>query len=195
MFSQLGQDEWVLSRIKTPGYFVDIGASDGVTNSNSYLLEQRGWLGVCVEPNLESFQLLAKNRKCQLSAMAIHTVSNHALDLIIAGEYSSLWQYAEFDGHGEQRKGKPTQRVMTQTLDDLLATKQAPKRIDYLSLDVEGAELDILASFSWEYDVQLITVEHNNNANKQALANLLVSKGYTQAPEPSQWDFWFEKGH
>jgi len=194
MYSQIGQDAWVLSHIAMPGYFVDIGATDGITNNNTYALEGRGWSGICVEPNLDYYQKLKANRCCILSSAAIYTESGKDLELILAGEYSTLIEYAAADRHHTMRQDQPTQRVVSMTLDDLLKLHDAPRKIDYVSLDTEGSELDILATFSWDYDIQLISVEHNYSKNKDSIAALLEGKGYISASVDSQWDHWYEKG-
>jgi FkbM family methyltransferase len=194
MYSQIGQDAWVLSRIKDPGFFVDIGATNGIEKSNTYALELAGWRGICVEPNPHYFEELVKNRKCTLSPLAIYKESDLDLNLILAGEYSSLLDYANDDHHYRERAGKSLQKIKTITLDKLLAINDAPNRIDYLSLDTEGAELEILESFSWDYDIQLITIEHNNGKNKEPIAALLEAKGYKKAIEESHWEHWYEKG-
>jgi len=194
MYSQIGQDAWVLSRITEPGYFVDIGATNGIEKSNTYALELAGWRGICVEPNPHYFEELVNNRKCTVSPLAIYKESDLDLNLILAGEYSSLLDYANDDHHYRERAGKSLQKIKTITLDKLLAINDAPNRIDYLSLDTEGAELEILESFSWDYDIQLITIEHNNGKNKEPIAALLEEKGYKKAIEESHWEHWYEKG-
>jgi FkbM family methyltransferase len=195
MYSQIGQDEWVLSRIAHPGYFVDIGATDGITNNNTYALENRGWSGICVEPNLDCYAELKNNRNCIISTAAIYPIGGKDLELIVAGEYSTLHEYADSDHHYNRRQHRTSQRVVTMTLDELLKLHNAPQKIDYLSLDTEGSELDILMNYSWGYEIRLITVEHNYGKNKEPLAQLLEAKGYIQSPEDSQWDFWYEKGY
>lgn len=194
MYSQIGQDAWVIERISEPGYFVDIGATDGITNNNTYALEGRGWSGICVEPNLDCYTKLKNNRNCIISTAAIYPIGGKDLELIVAGEYSTLYEYADSDHHYTKRQHGFRQRVVTMTLDELLKLHKAPKKIDYLSLDVEGAELDILKNFSWNYEIRLITVEHNNGRNKDPLADLLEGMGYKRAPEDSLWDHWYEKG-
>ena len=194
MYSQLGQDTWVLSRISEPGYFVDIGATDGIYNSNSYLLESRGWTGICVEPDTRIFNSLKENRTCIVENIAVYKISNLELNLVLAGEFSTLEEYIDADHHRTLRENRPLQSIRTLTLDDLLQKHNAPKNIDYLSLDTEGSELDILQSFSWDYNISLISVEHNNSKNKDALSTLLESRNYKLAPEKSEWDFWYEKG-
>jgi len=62
-YSQLGQDKWVLEKLdyKENGFFIEIGAYDGITLSNTYSLEKDfGWDGICVECNPEIIPLLPK---------------------------------------------------------------------------------------------------------------------------------------
>src|SRR5689334_14627543 len=70
-YSQVGQDEWVLSIIRGKGFFVDAGAFDGVLFSNTLKLEEAGWQGLCIEANPKNFEELKKNRKCDLANVAI----------------------------------------------------------------------------------------------------------------------------
>lgn len=78
---------------------------------------------------------------------------------------------------------------------DLLSQFNAPKQIDYLSLDTEGGEYDILKTFDWSYyDISLITVEHNYTPLRQCIYELLTSKGYRRVQEQdSRWDDWYTK--
>src|SRR5215472_7304519 len=67
--SQVGQDLWVFGEVfneQRNGFFLDIGAGDGVDLSNTYILENRyGWRGICIEANPDAFEVLRKNRCCQ----------------------------------------------------------------------------------------------------------------------------------
>ena len=66
-FSQSGQDKWIVEKLfagKQKGTFVDIGANDGITFSNTYFLEKMGWNGLAVEPIPSAYEKLVKNRKC-----------------------------------------------------------------------------------------------------------------------------------
>jgi FkbM family methyltransferase len=67
-FSQNGQDQFLIEDVfqgKNEGFFVDIGANDGITFSNTYALEKKGWQGLCVEPHPDVFELLRRNRSCE----------------------------------------------------------------------------------------------------------------------------------
>jgi len=72
--SQLGQDLWVMGLHPEPGFFVEAGAGDGVHLSNTKILEENGWSGICVEPN-EMFAALQRNRTCHTDARALWVAS------------------------------------------------------------------------------------------------------------------------
>jgi len=81
---------------------------------------------------------------------------------------------------------------VTESLDDLLNRLKAPREIDYLSVDTEGSEYEILLTFPFDrWNVRLLTVEHNFSDTRTKLRFLLESHGYkcTEA----QWDDWYER--
>lgn len=69
-YSQAGQDKWVLDKI-AKGFFVDVGAHDGIESSNTFALEQAGWEGLCIEPS-SFYDKLTENRNCLTSKVAAH---------------------------------------------------------------------------------------------------------------------------
>lgn len=206
MISQLGQDTWVLqeTNFKRGGYFVEFGAVDGIALSNTYLLEKSfGWNGIVAEPNRMHHEALHRNRACNISTKCVFTESNKKLTFLDCGAasdsehaLSSLEQFATSDFHALTRLTQHTKiEVETITLVDLLEEFDAPRHIDYLSLDTEGGEYDILRTFDWQrYDVSLITVEHNFAPVRQQIYELLTSKGYRRVREQdSKWDDWYTK--
>lgn len=80
-------------------------------------------------------------------------------------------------------------------MNDLLIKHKAPKYIDYLSIDVEGSEYEILNAFDFNlYSIGVITVEHNFSAQREKIFTLLTSKGYKRKYENlSYWDDWYVK--
>jgi FkbM family methyltransferase len=195
--SQLGQDLWVLEKtdLKRGGYFVEFGATDGVLLSNTYLLEKEfGWSGLCAEPNPEFLDKLRKNRSCVASADCIAGESGRQVEFLLADEYGGITNYLG-DGNDQRRKGYLEMgkifRTRTISLDAFLRKHKAPRTIDYLSIDTEGSEYEILKNFPFdEWEVRLITVEHNFTPMRQSIRELLTAKGYVC--QEAQWDDWYE---
>ena len=110
-------------------------------------------------------------------------------------ELSAISEFSDRDKHRESRIKGTTYDVETISLNDLLRKYNAPKRIDYLSIDTEGSEFEILKSFDFsEYDISIITCEHNFTPDREAIYSLLKDKGYTRRFEGiSKWDDWYFK--
>jgi|TARA_B100000963_G_scaffold361963_1_gene401365 FkbM family methyltransferase len=170
--SQIGQDLWVIDTLnfKRNGYFLDLGALDGTTHSNSAMLERKyGWNGICVEANPDVFPMLSSNRECMCVNSLLDSVNNEIKEFHCANELS----YVENENRNmtlEQlkllllQKNMPYKSILmkTRTISKILEIYNAPFVIDYLSLDIEGKELDILKTFPFDdYHINTITVEHN----------------------------------
>ena len=197
--SQLGQDLWVLEKTayKRGGFFVEFGATDGVLLSNTYLLETEfAWTGLCAEPNPKMFAQLQHNRRCIVSDACIGGVSGTEVDFIFAGAFGGMAKHCSSDMHGERRAAYAAAghvgRVATVSLDDFLRSHRAPYDIDYLSIDTEGSELEILAAFPFDrWSVRLITVEHNYTPQRQSIFDLLSRLGYQRTER--EWDDWYSR--
>lgn len=185
-YSQIGQDLEVLKfyNNKKEGYFIEIGASDGIELSNTYLLEKMyNWKGICVEPIPKRFELLCKNRSNSLCYdYAVYNESNTQVIFDIANNYDLLSGISvNIDCHMNTVNSNKTQIVKnTISFNNLLEKANAPLFIDYLSLDTEGSELEILKSVDLQkYTFGLIDVEHNYIEPRRTLIrNLLTSNGY-----------------
>jgi FkbM family methyltransferase len=198
--SQFLQDLWVAYELgsRTNGFFVEFGGADGVKGSNSYFLERDlGWNGIVAEPARIWQAALKVNRNCFVDDRCVWTTSGETLTFNqppIAA-HSTIDTYSDSDMHAHTRKDGERYPVSTVSLADLLAHWSAPRRIDYLSIDTEGSEFDILQSFDFSaYDIRLITVEHNHTDKRQALFDLLAAKGYQRRFETlSNVDDWYVK--
>lgn len=196
---QLNQDLVALadSRFASGGYFVEFGAAGGVELSNTYLLEKEfGWNGILAEPAHGWRDSLIASRSCIVEFDCVWSVSGQELQFSeVAGipELSTLTSFTESDFQAPARVGAQMYNVRTISLLDLLRRHQAPSKIDYLSIDTEGSEYEILAAFDFDaFDIRLITCEHNFNSKRQDMHDLLVSKGYVRKMESvSQFDDWY----
>ena len=198
-----GQDRWVLEKLKNKenGYFVDIGATGGLSNSNTYALEKYfNWKGICVEPNpkLRAFQALESNRNCICENLCIYNKTG-MVDFVARGrkvELSGI--YADCSSatikHMVEDRNHDIIQVPAITLLELLDKHNAPKIIDYISIDTEGSEWEILKNFDFnKYIFLTLTIEHNygdlnysNDMNwnekekikRDKIRDILTSNGY-----------------
>jgi len=195
--SQLQQDLLALYLFGSePGFFVEFGATDGLLRSNTYILEKDfGWGGLLVEPAKSWHVALKANRSCKIDLNCVAGVSGEQLKFFESrgGEYSTLDKFRYLDSHAVDRKVGETYTVKTISLSDLLDSYNAPKYIEYISIDTEGSEFEILSSFDFDaYRFGLITVEHNFTSNRESINELLIMNGYTRIlEEVSQFDDWY----
>jgi FkbM family methyltransferase len=189
--SQFGQDKWVAEVLlpnARPGVFVDVGAHDGISFSNTYYLERElGWSGLAVEPNPEMYTKLKRQRRCIALEGCVAPQDGRVRFLQISG-YSQMLSgiVGEFDPRHKKRienevrvYGGSSREIEVDgyTLGNLLAT-YGLTHVDYLSLDVEGPEYLILESLDFRrFDVSVIGVE--NNYGDARMPRLLKAKGYS----------------
>ena len=197
--SELRQDLFVLSatEMKKGGFFVEFGASDGLNASNTWLLETHfSWRGILVEPAKFWLEALHSNRpisfkdnKCIWSESGLKIEFSEAKYPTL----STLSSFASSDIHASARKSSKKYLVETITLFDLLRAHDAPKEIDYLSIDTEGSEYEIMKNFNFnEYSFKVITVEHNFSSQREDLFQLLTMSGYKRVYETlSGVDDWY----
>jgi FkbM family methyltransferase len=196
--SQFGQDLFVLSQLgfKKNGFFVEFGATNGIDLSNTYLLEREfGWTGIVSEPARSWHKDLKRNRSCHVETNCVWSESNVTLKFNEAsdGEFSTIDSYSFVDCLGQLRRNGRTYQVTTISLEELLDKYNAPKMIDYLSIDTEGSEFDILKGVDFsKYQFRVITCEHNFAPNREKIFSLLTENGYVQKFEGvSGVDDWY----
>jgi FkbM family methyltransferase len=179
--SQKGQDRWVIREVfqgQQGGYFVDVGASDGVRGSNTYTLERHfGWKGICAEANAATFRRLTNNRRCH----CVNSCIDGDRRLVKFVESGTVGGIVDDDVDNDPRRRPQlatSNRIVWKeaiTLADLLARYDAPRTIEFLSIDVEGAETRILRTFPFHQHTFLaMCVERPT----PALNRLLFENGY-----------------
>jgi FkbM family methyltransferase len=196
--SQLRQDIFVLSEsdFKKNGYFIEFGGTNGIDLSNSYILEKEyGWSGIVAEPGKKWHQELFKNRRCIVDTRCVWRASGEKLlfNQPSEAELSTIDTFSNSDNHSKTREGGEKFYVDTISLVDLLDHHAAPKHIDYLSIDTEGSEYEILSAFDFQkYKIKIITCEHNYTENRQKINSLLTGNGYEQKyADISFFDDWY----
>ena len=163
LHSQYKQDEQVLKimRYKTGGTFIDLAANQAVQLSNTFAMERDfDWTGLCVDANYFVWQDLA-HRKCTVIGAAVGKFENEEIPFKYrnAGDesaYGGLIKEGMKQAHRTPNEGT----VFTTTLNQIFEEFSINHHIDYLSLDIEGAEQYALENFFWhKYKFCVITIE------------------------------------
>ena len=198
--SQLRQDLFALAELdfKKNGYFVEFGATNGIDLSNTYLLEREfGWCGILAEPARCWHQALKENRRSKIETNCVWRDSKSLLQFneVDLAELSTIASYSNADMHRTERKSGRSYSVNTISLNDLLKKYNAPKEIDYLSIDTEGSEFEILSNFDFDrYQFRVITCEHNFTPLREKIFKLLTKHGYARKYIGfSKCDDWYVK--
>lgn len=196
--AQLKQDLFVLmeTNFKKEGFFVEFGATDGVSLSNTFLLEKEfAWKGILAEPGKIWHESLNENRNCFIETDCVWSTSGERLIFkeVPLASLSTVEGFGENDNHTKSRSTGKTYEVDSISLNDLLKRYNAPLEIDYLSVDTEGTEYLILDHFNFnKYKIKIITVEHNYTPIREKIYGLLSEKGYKRIHEEfSQFDDWY----
>lgn len=196
--SQLQQDLFALatSNFKRNGFFVEFGATDGLELSNTYLLEKEfGWSGILAEPCRSWYPALKQNRGCCIEHKCVWVESNKELifNETPGAQISTIDSFSDCDFHGSGRKTGKKYSVNTISLIDLLNKFNAPSVIDYLSIDTEGSEYEILRSFPFgKHIFKAITCEHNYSEARDNIHTLLTGNGYRRVLKDfTLFDDWY----
>lgn len=188
--SESGQDLFALfsNSFKKGGTFLDFGAYDGLYFSNSWLLETHfNWHGVLIDPIPRHFEEMRRNRKC-ISIHAAVTANKKEFIKVLELPASNLSKPVI-----KRRFTDKVHKVPAFTRTEIIDRYFPSKSIDFLSIDVEGEDLEILASVDFsKYQINAICVEHNYRTDSQESLKYLEVSGYTLVwNKYSGNDFWF----
>lgn len=187
--SEIGQDKWVIGKIfpgVTNGFFLDVGSGHGTIGSNTKALEELGWTGICVDP----FPTHMEGRTCRMEKVVVSSTSGQVVKF---HTHSGLGGIADTLGKWKEEAAKsPAVELTTTTLGEVLAAANAPSFIHFLSLDIEGAELEALRGTPMDkYRFGAMAIEHNDEEPKRTdLLKFLESKGYRRVHTFRQDDFY-----
>ena len=185
-YSQGGQDIYVkrILKEKRDGYFVEIGANNGITMSNTYLLEKNyGWKGICLEATPYRINELTNNRPNSICInAAVFSESNLELDFTttVIDILNVITEYAEIALDFLNQSGIII-KVNTKTLTDILNENNAPEVIDYLSIDTNGSDYKVLEGIDFiKYKFKIITIKNSLIPEKQnRIKEILTLNGYS----------------
>jgi FkbM family methyltransferase len=190
-YSQYGEDLKILKFFgaSSSGYYVDVGANNGIRDSNTALLEECGWKGLLIEANPELIEqaVNARPQSIVIHSAVVDPDNIGAIDFYqVTGDCTNLDGLsttlknsnflAKISAYGGQIKAL---RVPANTLDRIFQDYRVPERFELLSIDVEGAELQALKGLSLDrYSPRLIVIEDNSNGADWRVADRLKEWGY-----------------
>ena len=177
------------------GYFIDIGAADGIRYTNTLNLIDNNWNGVLVEPCHHFLKTLRENhadsKGIDIFAGAVSNYDGTSrfhvwkeggdsqISTIVKKQYENIR-----DSEYWAQQGKFTQEYWVDVLKPLSLFKKynVPKNIEFVDIDAEASEMDILADWPWDtYDVEIFCIEFS--MGKDVLTAYMESKGYVQYVE------------
>ena len=188
------------------GYFVELGANNGVHQSNTLYYEKyRGWSGVLVEPTLHNFLMCKQNRAKRTKIFCNACTSFDYKDKFVEIIYSNLMSTplgldsditdpVAHAAEGRKFLGEFEENVvfggLARPLNDILIDAKSPPQIDFLSLDVEGAEIEVLKGINHdEYRFMYMLIE---NRSIDKLNNYLEPLDYGYVEKFSHWDYLYK---
>jgi FkbM family methyltransferase len=188
------------------GYFVELGANDGITYSNTYYFEKyKGWKGVLIEPIPHKYLECRKNRSKETQVFCNACVSYEYKEKFVEIIYSDFMSTSL---ELETDIGNPVNHALlgkqfleededifnfgaiAKPLNNILLKANAPKQIDFLSIDVEGAEIEVLKGINHtEYRFKFICIEIRN---LQKITEYLTLNNYILIGQLSPHDYLFK---
>ena len=207
-YSQIGQDVYYIehiSKFKRNGFFLDVGANDGILTSNTAKLEfEYNWNGICIEANPDLIEMLTKNRPHSTIIHAAVWQENKTVQFEIPitdikktkGNLLSRISNIDRNSKGFKKDTKiKTVQVQAKPLTDIIKENlKPPYIIDYMSLDVEGAEIEALKGIDFSLiDIKFMTIEHGNRPGYiDQFVDHLKPHGY-KIHRINQWDVEFNR--
>lgn len=175
-FSQKGQEKFLLEYIfqfkklgfKRDGYFIDLACADGVNLSNTFTLEKfLGWNGILIDANPKYEKAILKNRKSKYVQACVTNKSDDIINFRVDNGMLSGIVGDEYDNNtkvrGNELKNAEILELRTKTLTSILDDNAAPKIIDFMSLDIEGAEMTAILGLDFaKYNITTLCIEAPN---------------------------------
>jgi len=143
---------------KKNGFYVDVGANEPIIESQTYHLEQLGWSGLLIEPLPQYIDILKAQRSGTVVGYACSSPENHGkvLDIIVAGGHSTL-NDAPIAINSNSNE---VAQVSCRTLDSILEEHHVPVGFEFISIDIEGHEMEMFKGFSLDrWQPQLVLLE------------------------------------
>ena len=198
-YGQHGEDAYIATLFPqlNNGICIEVGAYDGITISNSFHFEQKGWRSLCIEPIPSSFEKCKNIRKeCYQCCIAEDDLEDKEFSIFHLNDNLCAISSLEPD----ERLIESHQHLITQvskcmvkvrSLNSLLEELNFPKDIDFISIDTENTELSVLKGINFSvYNIKLLVIE--NNYNEPFCEDYLKQFGYKKIHRIAVNDFFMK---
>ena len=198
-YSYGGMDSLILHIFKNQknGFYLDIGCGHPIKNNNTYLLNKKGWRGINIDLDEENIDLFNSYRKKDVNLATAVSDKEGETELYFYHSKSALNTISKDNADFQKAKVSAIKKIKTQTINKIIENSPfKDRKIDFLSVDVEGSELAILKNFDFiKYSPKVIVVEYLdlslkkleiknlniNNIIKSEIYKLIESNNYTLA--------------
>ena len=198
-YSYGGVDLLILDIFKNQkkGYYLDIGCAHPIKNNNTYLLYKKGWNGINIDLDKENIDLFNSYRKKDFNVSVAVSGKEGEADLYFYHNKSALNTISKKNADFQKAEVSSIKKIKTQSINKIIENSPYKnQKIDFLSVDVEGSELDIFKNLDFnKYSPKVIVVEfldlslkkleiknlNINNMIRSEIFELIQSKGYTLA--------------
>ena len=198
-YSYGGIDSLILNIFKNQknGFYLDIGCGHPIKNNNTYLLNKKGWSGINIDLDEDNIDLFNSYRKEDVNLATAVSDKEGETDLYFYHNKSALNTISKENADFQKAKVSAIKKIKTQTINKIIENSPyKDRKIDFLSLDVEGSELAILKNFDFtKYSPKVIVVEYldlslkkleiknlnMDNIIKSDIYKLIISNNYTLA--------------
>ena len=184
-YSQKGEDLIIDKYLgwKKRGFYVDIGAGDGCRFSNTKRFYRKGWGGINIEPDPTSYEKLTKNRKKDINLnLGIGRKNGKFIFYRFTPSTLSTFSIEKAEEYKKQGyKLIDKREIEVRKLDDVLSEYCKDKIIDFMSIDTEGIDIEVLESNNWDkWRPKLIVIETEKNESCKKVYQFLIEKGYSK---------------
>jgi FkbM family methyltransferase len=201
-YSQFGEDR-ILAEIfseKSEGLCIEVGANDGVNDSNTMHFENVGWDCILIEPNPVLCNMIRASRKATLFEVAASDKNGETSLFVAEGAERAHGVSTINSAENALNKIKSygftftEVKVNTKLLDEILNEVKIAREIDFISVDVEGHELEVFKGFSLDrWKPTIILVEDNSNFENSDVSSYLKTFGYLRFRRTGVNDWYAHK--
>jgi FkbM family methyltransferase len=200
-YSQCGEDRIVYEKYFTNtrnGVFLELGALDGVTYSNTKFFEDTlEWSGVLIEPIPQNYELCKRYRPRSLVYNYIVSSNDIPMEIYVNGAVSSVKNHTTEEYYNGWHKNKNIQTISVESrrLDDILHNAEISK-IDFWSLDVEGSEYEVLKTMDWDIPVRVLCMEvcgGDNESMNEKCREILRQNGFVYDGDATHNELWINQ--